>query len=83
MVETSYKKMIHKVAAGDWPAMKKFVELREKYAEERTAVLSGLVTPLIELKRAFVERKEPIPDDLRDLVKQAELSVEMGQFQPG
>jgi hypothetical protein len=78
-----YRKMVQMAAEGDWGAIKKVVELREKYADARTAVLCGLATELVEMKKAYQERDEKMPDMVWKMVQHAEEAVDIGQFRPG
>lgn len=78
-----YRKMVHLAAGGDWPAIKKTVELREKYINARTDTLGRMLEHATEIRRYYEERDESIPDHIWGLVDDAERAVQLGQFRPG
>lgn len=75
--------LIHKAVAGDWQAIKKCVELREKYTISRTETLGKMVEHAQALRTAYRERYEMMPDDLWALVDYAEQVAAEGQFRAG
>jgi hypothetical protein len=78
-----YDKMIHKAVAGDWQAMKKCVELREKYTMSRTETLGKMVEHAQSLRAQYQARDETMPDDLWALVEYVEQAAADGQFRAG
>lgn len=78
-----YRRMVQEAANGNWQAIKKVVELRERYVNARTEVLSGLLQHATAIRKHYEEREEPIPDDLWLLIDEVERSVGEGQFRPG
>jgi hypothetical protein len=76
-----YRRMVHEAASGkNWQAVKKVVELREKYIHARTEVLENLLRRATGIRRHYQEREEEIPDHLWELVSEAERAVKEGQF---
>lgn len=78
-----YRRMVHEAANGNWQAIKKVVDLREKYINARTDVLGSLLHHVAKIRQYYEERDEAIPDDLWLLIDEAERSVGAGQFRPG
>jgi hypothetical protein len=78
-----YDKMIHKAVAGDWQAMKKCVELREKYTISRTETLGKMVEHAQSLRAKYQARDETMPDELWALVEYADQVAVEGQFRAG
>lgn len=78
-----YRRMVHEAANGNWQAIRKVVELREKYIHARTEVLEGLLHRATEIRQYYEARDEMIPDHLWALIDDAERAVSEGQFRPG
>lgn len=78
-----YRRMVHQAAGGNWQAIKKVVDLREKYIHARTEVLENLLRHATEVRRYYESRDEMIPDHLWALIDDAERAAGEGQFRPG
>lgn len=78
-----YKKMVQLAAEGDWGAIKKVVELREKYANARTETLASLINQISRIRKEYAAADETMPDQVWDLVDQAQQVVNEGALRPG
>lgn len=78
-----YEKMIHKAVAGDWQAIKKCVELREKYTMSRSETVGRLVEHAHALRAKYHAEDKPMPDEIWELVDLADQLAEQRQFEPG
>lgn len=78
-----YDKMIHMAVGGDWQAMKKCVELRERYSDSREQTLGNLLAQAGSIRRSYQGAEDEMPDDLRNLVEFIELNVAYGQYRAG
>ncbi|MGN3973644.1 DUF5681 domain-containing protein [Tsuneonella sp. SYSU-LHT278] len=77
-----YDKMIHKAIAGDWQAMKKCIELRERYSDFREETLKGLLREAGNLRLSFAQAGQKMPEEVERLLEFIELTVAHGQFRP-
>jgi hypothetical protein len=75
-----YRKVVQEAAGGNWQAIKKVVELRERYIHARTEVLENMLLRAAGIRRYYEARDEKIPDHLWELVDEAERAVKEGQF---
>ncbi len=78
-----YRKMVQLAAEGDWGAIRKVVELREKYANARTETLAGLITQISRIREEYAAADESMPNEVWDLVDQAQQVVNEGALRPG
>lgn len=78
-----YRKMIQKAAGGDWPAINKTVELRDRYINQRTKVLEGLLSEVLRLRDDWHGAEDTMPEGVQALIEHAERAVREGQFRPG
>lgn len=75
-----YQRMIHMAVHGDWNAMKKIVELREKYSDFRGRALVDLLEEAQGLRLAWKESGKKLPGDVEKLLWMLEQHVAEGQF---
>lgn len=75
-----YDRMIHMAIAGDWQAMRKCVELRERYSDFREQTLGKLLAHAGSIRLSYEGAENEMPDDLKRLVEFIELSVAHGQY---
>jgi len=78
-----YERMIHMAAQGDWPAIKKCVELRERYADFREQTLAGLLEQAQACRQLYKDYGEDMPDHVKNLVEYCEERAMLGQFEAG
>jgi hypothetical protein len=75
-----YDRMIHMAVNGDWQAMRKCVELREKYSEYREQVLGQLLERAGAIRLSYEGAEDQMPEDLKQLVEFIERNVAEGEF---
>lgn len=78
-----YRKMIQKAADGDWAAINKVVDLREKYVTQRTKVLEGMLMEVERLREYYSERNEEMPDRIFQVVSMASDALQDGEYRAG
>ena len=78
-----YDRMIHMAVAGNWQAMRKCIELRERYSDRREQTLGTLLAEATRLRNAYHGREAEMPDELRTFVEFIELNVMHGQYRAG
>lgn len=78
-----YDRMIHMAVAGDWQAIRKCVELREKYSEHREQALGELIQRAGGIRLSYEGVEDQMPADLKQLVEFIELHVDEGQYRAG
>ena len=77
------ERMIHLAIGGDWNAIKKCLELREKYSEYREKTLAALMDQALELRNWYSRNAEPMPDHVRKFVDALDQHVAEGQYRAG
>lgn len=77
------ERLIHMAIGGDWPAMKKVLDLREKYSDLREKTLSGLLEQALQCRAAYKHNGDEIPPEVEKLLQYVERRVEEGQFDAG
>lgn len=77
------ERLIHMAVNGDWNAMKKVLELREKYSDLRERTLSGLLEQAQQCRAAYKHIDDKIPPEVEKLLQYVERRVEEGQFDAG
>lgn len=75
-----YDKMIHMAIAGDWQAMRKCVELRERYSDFREETLKKLLGEAQNLRQRYRDEGQKMPVDVENFVEFIELNVAYGQY---
>jgi hypothetical protein len=78
-----YRKMVNMAAGGNWQAIKKTVELREKYVNQRTEVLLDLLSTATKIRESYSGNREGMPDDAWDFVDKVEQMVGEMQYRGG
>lgn len=82
-----YDQMIHLAIKGDWNAIKKCIELRERYSQYRITALAKLKEQSDAIKMQYEVRKESrgleMPEDVKALVEYIDRMTYEGQFTPG
>jgi len=78
-----YDRLIHMAIGGDWNAMKKCVELREKYADFRENTLVSLMEEAQNCRQRFRDAGEEIPPHVLNLLRCVDEKVLVGQFTAG
>jgi hypothetical protein len=76
-----YDRMIHMAVNGNWQAMRKCVELREKYSAHREQVLGELLAQAGAIRLSYEGGEDRMPRDLKNLVAFIERHVAEGQYQ--
>ena len=75
-----YEKMIHMAIGGDWQAMRKCVELRERYSDFREETLKNLLGEAQNLRQRYRDEGQEMPVDVENFVEFIELNVAHGQY---
>ena len=78
-----YDRMIHMAIQGDWNAIKKCVEMREKYSDFREKTLMGLLEQAQACRQHFKDYDEDMPEHVKSLVEFVEERALAGQFDAG
>lgn len=78
-----YQRMIHMAVQGDWNAIKKVVEMREKYSDFRENTLKGLMFEAQACRQSFKDHDEKLPDHVKGLLDYIDHRVLEGQFEAG
>lgn len=78
-----YDRMIHMAINGDWNAMKKLVEMRERYSDFRHKTLVGLTERVQECRQRYKDYGEEIPDHVEKILREVEERVREGQYEAG
>ena len=76
-------RLIHMAMAGDWPAMKKVLDLQEKYSAIREQTLAGLMERAQFCRQEFKDHNEEMPAHVRAMVEHIEKRALEGQFDAG
>lgn len=74
------ERLIHMAVGGDWNAMKKVIDLREKYSDLRGKTLAGLMEEATNCRQVFKDYNEEMPPHVKQLVEYVERRVIEGQF---
>lgn len=77
-----YDRMIYMAIGGDWNAMRKCIELREKYTDFRENLLKQLLQQAIDIRGEYKARSEEIPPEVMRMVELVENTVMSGQYRP-
>ncbi len=77
------ERLIHMAVNGDWNAMKKVLDLREKYSDIREQTLVGLLEQAQQCRAAYRHNDDKIPPEVEKLLQYVERRVEEGQFDAG
>ena len=75
-----YDRMIHMAVNGDWQAMRKCVELRERYSDYREQTLEKLLQQAAGIRLSYEGAEDEMPHELKNLVEFIELNVAHGQY---
>lgn len=77
------ERLIHMAIGGDWPAMKKVLDLREKYSTLRENTLKGLMEEAQACRQCYKDHNEKLPNHVEKLLEYIDQRVEEGQFDAG
>lgn len=75
--------LIHMAIGGDWPAMKKVLDLREKYSTLRENILKGLMEEAQACRQSFKDHNEKLLEKVEELLDFIDRRVLEGQFDAG
>jgi hypothetical protein len=78
-----YDRMIHMAIQGDWNAIKKCVELREKYSDFREKTLKGLMEEAQACRQRYKDYGEEMPEHVKSFLEYVEERITSGQFEAG
>lgn len=75
-----YRRLIKHAVDGDWQAIKKCIELRERYSDFRGESLYRLFEAAQDLRVRYKDAGQEMPEDVRTFVEYVEARVVEGQF---
>jgi hypothetical protein len=75
-----YDSLVHKAVGGDWQAIKKCLELRERYSDFRGKSLYKLFEAAQDLRISYKNLGQEMPEDVIAFVEMVEARVVEGQF---
>lgn len=75
-----YRRLINRAVNDDWQAIKKCIELRERYSDFREQTLYKLLEAAQDLRLSYRDAGQEMPEDVLAFVEMVEARVAEGQF---